>query len=318
LNLRIVFMGSPEYAVFPLQQLISNGHEILAVYTRRDKPGGRGRLPLTTPIKTFALSCNLPVIEVATLKSQESIERLSHIKPDTIVVAAFGQILPPPVLEIPCFGCINIHPSLLPRYRGASPVAAAILAGDDFAGVSVMRMDAGLDSGPVFSRAQIPVLPQDTTGSLTTKLFRTGARVLLEVLAVLPRGKFLPEPQNPDQASYSAEIIKEEGKIDWTLTANDIWRRVRAYQPWPEAYTRWKGKQLKIIETIPLPAEEPVPQIGQVMVPPSSQNRPKAAFGVGTGQGILGVIKVQLEGKRVMTADEFVRGQRDFIGSVLS
>jgi methionyl-tRNA formyltransferase len=313
--LRLVFMGSPEFAVSPLQQLILNGHQIAAVYTQPDKPAGRGRVSTAPPIKQAALAWNLPVVQEPTLKRPEAIDSLAGLRPEAIVVAAFGQILPPAVLGIPVYGCLNIHPSLLPRYRGPSPVPAAILAGDEFAGVSVMRLDASMDTGPIFSRAQIPVLPQDTAGSLTTRLFEIGARMLTEILAVLPEGKLMPEPQDPDQASYTGEITREEGKIDWKLSALEIWRRVRAYQPWPEAFTFWQGKQLKIIEAVPLLTQES-PEAGRVVARfPSTGSG--AVVGVGTAEGILGILRVQIEGKRPMTAAEFLRGQKDFVGSVL-
>ena len=314
--MRLVFMGSPEFAVPPLQHLILNGHQIAAVYTRPDKPAGRGRLPLAPSIKQAALSWNLPVIQEPSLKKAEAIDSLAILRPEAIIVAAFGQILPPAVLEIPSYGCINIHPSLLPRYRGASPVAASILKGDEFAGVSLMRLDAGIDTGSIFSQAQVPILSYDTTGSLTAKLFEVGARMLTEILAVLPGGGLIPEPQDPAKASYTVEITKQEGKIDWNLPALDIWRLVRAYQPWPEAYTFWRGKQLKIVEAIPH-TEEQSPEPGKVMALLPAWSPDETAFGIGTGYGILAVLKVQLEGKRTMPAAEFLNGQRDFIGTVL-
>jgi methionyl-tRNA formyltransferase len=316
LELRLVFMGSPEFAISPLNLLLLNGHHIAAVYTRPDKPAGRGRGPVAPPIKEAALSLNLPVIQVPSFKKPGAVEELARLKPEAIIVAAFGQILPPTVLDIPCYGCINIHPSLLPRYRGPSPVITTLLDGDEFAGVSVMRLDAGMDSGPVFSRSQIPVLSQDTASSLTAKLFEIGARMLLEVLAALPGGKLMPEPQNSAKVSTTREINKEDGQLDWKLPAMDLWRRVRAYQPWPEAYTSWQGKQLKIIEAIPLAGGE-TPEIGRVVALLPTFRTTDAAFGVGTGNGILGVLKVQIEGKRPMPAGEFLRGQRDFLGAVL-
>jgi methionyl-tRNA formyltransferase len=314
--LRLVFMGSPEFAVPALQLLVLNGHQIAAVYTRPNKPAGRGRALIAPPIKAAALSWNLPVIQVPGFKNPEAVEQLARLKPEAVVVAAFGQILPQAVLEIPCYGCINIHPSLLPQYRGPSPVAAAILAGDEMAGVSVMRLDAGMDTGPVFSQAQIPVLAHDTAASLTARLFQIGARMLLEVLAFLPSGRLIPEPQNAVGASYSRELTREDGRIDWKLTSVEIWRRVRAYQPWPEAYATWQGKQLKIIEAMPL-ERQPTPEAGRVVSLTPAAGQPQAAFGVGTGDGVLGVLKVQVEGKRAMSAEEFLRGQRDFMGSML-
>jgi methionyl-tRNA formyltransferase len=307
-------MGSPEQAVFPLGQLLLNGHRIAAVYTRPDKPAGRGRELLATSVKQAALAWKLPVVQVSSLKQPEAATQLAAFKPEAIVVAAFGQLLPQGVLDIPCYGCLNIHPSLLPKYRGASPVISAILAGDEFAGVSVMRLDAGMDSGPIFIRAQVPVLADDTAESLTPRLFRVGAQMLLEVLAELPSGKIAPEPQNNSLASYTSEIVREAGKTDWQRTATEIGRMVRAYQPWPEAYTFWQGKQITIKEAVPLPAVDNLAPGKVVSLP---QNSAGAAFAVGTGSGWLGITKLQIAGKKAMSSAEFLRGQRDFIGTVL-
>ncbi len=312
--MRIIFMGSPEFAIPPLEHLIFNGHEVAAVYTPPDKPAGRSREPVATAIKNAALSWKIPVVQVRSLKTPEAVKQMVEFRPEAIVVAAFGQILPQAVLELPCYGCLNIHPSLLPKYRGPSPVPSTILAGDEFAGVSVMRLDAGMDTGPIFSRAQISISPYDNSESLLIKLFQIGARMLAEVIEVLPWGKLMPEPQQEAEASYTKEIIKEEGRIDWQLSAVEIWRRVRAYQPWPGAYTFWMGKQLKIIEAFPMATEE-APQIGQVMSQQSMQD--PAVVRVGTGNGILCITRVQIEGKRTMSAGEFLRGQRDFMGAVL-
>ncbi|MBP1707362.1 MAG: fmt [Chloroflexi bacterium] len=314
--MRLVFMGSPEFAIPALQLLLINGHRLAAVYTRPDKPAGRGRAMIAPPVKAAALSWDLPVIQVSGFKKPEAVEQLAGLKPEAVVVAAFGQILPPAVLEIPSYGCLNIHPSLLPKYRGPAPVVATILAGDEMAGVSVMRLDAGMDTGPIFSQAQVPVLAQDTASSLTARLFQIGARMLLEVLAFLPSGSLIPEPQNAAAASYSREITREDGRIDWKLTTREIWRRVRAYQPWPEAYTTWRGKQLKIIGAWPLERRASAGP-GRVVSLEPTEGGLKASFGVGTGDGVLGVLKVQFEGKRALSAEEFLRGQRDFLGTTL-
>ncbi len=315
--MRIVFMGSPEFAIPPLQSLIFNGHDIAAVYTRPDRPGGRGRMPLAPPVKKAALLWNLQVVQVPGFKSPEAVEQLTRFRPEAIIVAAFGQILPQAVLDIPCYGCINIHPSLLPKYRGPSPVVSSILAGDDFAGVSVMKLDAGMDSGPVFSRAQVPILAHDTAGSLTSRLFKIGGWMVLDVLANASVRTLFPEPQNAAEATYTREITKEDGRIDWNFAAVEIWRQVRAYQPWPEAFTFWQGKQVKIIEAAPLTAKE-LPEPGRVLALSPGENLAGAAVGIGTGDGVLGVLTVQLEGKRAMAAEDFIKGHRDFIGSVLS
>jgi methionyl-tRNA formyltransferase len=289
-----------------------NGHQIVAVYTPPDKPAGRGLEPAPSPIKKAGQSWNLPVIQVSSLKKPEAVGQLAELKPEAIVVAAFGQILPPEVLAIPCYGCLNIHPSLLPKYRGPSPVPAAFLAGDAFAGVSIMLLDAGMDSGPIFARAQLPILPFDDAQSLLSKLFQVGGRMLTQVLSLLPEGRLLPEPQNGAEASYTSEVSKEVGKVDWSQPAASIWHKVRAYSPWPGAYTYWQGKKLKLIEVVALPGANG-PQPGLVVsLPP-----PTPGVGVVTGNGVLGVRRLQIEGKRVMSVEEFLRGQRNFIGSVL-
>jgi methionyl-tRNA formyltransferase len=309
--LRLVFMGSPQFAVPPLERLLLDKYPVAAVYTQPDKPAGRGRGRLASPVKQAAGARGLTVVQPASLKAAGVVEQLKDFKPDVIVVAAFGQILPESVLNVPRLGCINIHPSLLPRFRGASPVAATILAGDDFSGVSIMVMDKGLDTGPVLARAQIPVSPRDSTGSLTARLSGLGAQLLGEVLVGWGRGELTPQPQNEAEAIYCGPITKEEGEIDWRLSAVAIWRRVRAFNPWPGCYTRWRGKSLKIIGAAPLGGASPA-RAGEVVALSS-----KAGFGVGTGDGTLAISGVQLEGKKAMPADEFLRGQRDFIGAVL-
>lgn len=307
--MRIVFMGTPEFAVPCLEQLMLNQYRVVAVYTQPDKPAGRGRSLVSPPLKTVALTWKLPVVQPVSLKRPEVVAQLAGFHPDVIVVAAFGQILPQSVLDLPGYGCINIHPSLLPRFRGASPVAAAILAGDEFTGVSIILMEKGLDTGPILARAQIPISPQDTTGSLTAKLSQIAARLLQEVLVSWERGEITPQPQNEAEASYCSSISKDEGEIDWHLPAIDIWRRVRAFHPWPGCYTWWQGRRLKIIEAVPL-AEEKTVEVGRVVALTTG-------FGVYTGDGILRVLTVQLEGKRAMAATEFLRGQRQFIGTIL-
>ena len=310
--MRIIFMGTPEFAVPSLEHLVLNQYQVVAVYTQPDKLVGRGRHLAPPPVKRAALDWNLPVIQPLSLKKAEVVEQLAGFHPDVIVVAAFGQILPSSLLDLPPYGCINIHPSLLPRFRGASPVVAAILAGDEFTGVSIMLLDRGLDTGPVLARTQIPIAASDTTGSLTAKLSQIAGGLLQEVLVCWPGGELVPQPQNEAEATYSPQISKEEGEIDWHLPAVDIWRRVRAFQPWPGCYTRWQGRRLEIIEAVPMSAESAL-NAGEVV----ATGETEAVFGVCTGDGILGVLKVQLEGKRAMTAAEFLRGQRQFIGACL-
>ena len=310
--MRIIFMGTPEFAVPSLAGLISNGYQVVGVYTQPDKAAGRGRVVEESPVKKAALQHNLNVFQPVNMKSAETRAQLGDLKPDAIVVAAFGQILPPSVLEITPFGCINIHPSLLPKYRGVAPVPAAILNGDEFTGVSIMLLDKGVDTGPVLTSVHVPVLSQDTSCSLMEKLSHTGAQLLLDTLPGWFRKEIKPQPQNNADASYTKMLTKEVGEIDWKLPAVQIWRRVRAYQPWPGCYTRWQGKQFKILEAVPLAGEGTKESRTVVAVKDNT-----AAFGVATGDGILGVIKVQLEGKKVVTAKEFLNGQRQFIGAIL-
>jgi methionyl-tRNA formyltransferase len=314
--LRVVFMGSPEFAIPSLEGLVRDGYEVAAVYTRPDKPAGRGRNPAYAPVKAAALALGLPVVQPPKLRVPEVLAALAALRPDVVVVAAYGLLLPPEVLAVPRQGAINVHPSLLPRWRGASPVAAAILSGDEFTGVSIMLLDAGLDTGPVLSRAQVPVSPQDDAGSLTGKLARVGAALLNEVLAGWSRDEITPRTQDEAGATLCRPITKEDGEIDWHAPARDIWRRVRAFQPWPGGYTRWRGKKLDILEAWPLAAAGAF-QTGEI-VPLAVQPPPAGLdFGIATGEGVLGIARVRLEGKRDMTAAEFRRGQRDFIGARL-
>ena len=305
-------MGSPEFAVLPLQYLVRSRYHIVAVYTQPDRPLGRGQALGPSAVAGAATALGLSVVQPASLKEPEAVAELVNLRPDVIVVAAFGQLLPQSVLAIPRYGCLNIHPSLLPRFRGASPVAAAILAGNEFTGVSIMLMDEGMDTGPILARAQIPIFGVDTTGTLTAKLSRIGVQLLLEVLPRWLKGELTPQPQDEVLASYCRPISKEAGEINWRLTAASLWRQVRAYSPWPGSYAIWQGRRLKVIEVVPLPGAEGA-GVGQVVALSGGE----AAFGVTTGEGILGILKLQLAGKRVVGAADFLRGQRGFIGAQL-
>ncbi len=310
--MRVVFMGTPGFAVPSLQYLLLNQYQVVAVYTQPDRVAGRGRSLVASPVKRAAVDCKLPVVQPVSLKDAEVVAQLTDFHPDVIVVAAFGQILPQLVLDIPTYRCINIHPSLLPKFRGASPVAAAILAGSEFTGVSIMLMERGLDTGPVLARAQIPISAWDTNGSLTDKLSWVAARLLVDVLPRWVGGELAPQVQNEAESSYSGEFSKEDGEIDWKLPAVELWRRVRAFQPWPGCYTYWQGKQLRVIEAEPAPGDKSL-EAGQVV----TLDGKGATFGIGTGDGFLKVLRVQMEGKQPMPAADFLRGQRQFIGSKL-
>ncbi len=309
--LRLVFMGTPQFAVPSLEGLAAS-HSIAAVYTQPDRPAGRGRAPEASPVKKAALALGLTVEQPVSLRQAEAVARLAQYRPEVIVVAAYGLILPRAVLEIPLQGCVNVHPSLLPRHRGASPVATAILAGDEVTGVSIMLMDEGMDTGPVLAREKTAIAPDETTGSLTARLALIAARLLEDTLPRWARGEITPEPQNNAEATDCRPFAKAAGQIDWRLPAPEIWRRVRAYNPWPGAYTRWQSRQLKVLEAKPRDlAGEHRP--GEVVAIEGQSE----AFGVACGQGLLEVTRVQLEGKQAMAASDFLRGQRNFIGAVL-
>jgi len=310
---RLVFMGTPEFAVPSLEALMRGSYRVAAVYTQPDKKAGRGQRVVMCPVKQLAASRGLQVIQPDSLKVASAVDRLASFVPELIVVAAFGHILPPGVLALPKFGCLNVHPSLLPRYRGSSPIATAILQGDEVTGVTIMLMDVGLDSGPILSQTNVSISADDTTGSLTVKLAQAGAQLLMETLPSWLEGRIKPQLQEEGAASYTKVIAKGDGEVDWQLPAVELWWRVRAFNPWPGSYTWWRGKRLKLSKVVPLDAGksgEPGRVIAMALPAP-------AAIGVETGDGVLGLLWVQLEGKREMSAEEFIRGQRDFVGSLL-
>ena len=311
--MRVVFMGSPRFAVPSLGGLVRAHYDIVAVYTQPDRPAGRGRSVVAPPVKLAARAIGLPVMQPESLKSPEAVSQLAGFKPDVIVVCAFGQILTQAVLDVPPYQCLNVHFSLLPRHRGASPVAAAILAGDEYTGVSIQLVRVKLDTGPVLASAAVPVSPRDNTGTLTGKLSVVGAHLLDEALIGWFSRDREPRPQDDSKATYISRIKREEGKIDWRLTAPEIWRRVRAFNPWPGSYTVWQGKQLKILDVVPVSADA-APEPGQVVRLPGRET----VIGVGTGEGVLGILKVQLEGKKAMAAADFLRGHREFNGAILA
>ena len=307
--MRLVFMGTPEFAIAPLRNLVLNNYEVAAVYTKKDKPAGRGPEFSSSPVKQAAVSLGIPVVQSGSLRKPEAFAELASFSPDVIIVAAFGQILTPEVLALPRFGCINIHPSLLPRHRGTAPVVSTILAGDKWGGVTIMRVVEEVDAGPVFTRAQALVRDDDTTETLSDRLSFISAQMLVDILPSLERGEIRPQPQDGALANYFKPIVKEAGEIDWKLSALELWRQVRAYKPWPGSYTRFGGKVLKILEVWPVECEAPDP-IGTVVAL-------RKGCGVVTGSGILELRRLQIEGKQALAAPDFLRGQRGFVGSGL-
>lgn len=311
--MRIIFMGSATFATPSLQSLMSNKYDISAVYTQPDKKTGRGQQLMACAVKRYALSQGLKVVQPETFKDPAEVENLRALKPDLIVVAAYGQILPESVLQIPVYKCINIHPSLLPRYRGPSPVSAAILNGDDVTGVTIMLVEKKVDSGPVLAQKETKIADEDTTETLTEKLALLGAEMLIEVIPGWIEGKIQPKPQDESRASHTRMASKEDGRLNWELPAVQLWRMVRAYYPWPGCFTIWNNARLKVISAVPLP-DTGGGKAGEVIELPRGA---PARAGVRTGKGLLGLVKVQLEGKKEMPVADFVAGHRDFIGSVL-
>ena len=304
---RVVFMGTPQFAV-PTLEWLAKGYETVTVVTQPDRHSGRGRRLRPPPVKRAALRLGLPVWQPRTLRTSEAVAHLRELAPEVMVVAAYGQILRPKVLEIPPRGCINIHASLLPRYRGAEPVAAAILAGEEKTGVTIMLMDERMDTGPILAQRSIPITLDDTRASLTEKLAYVGAELLLETLPRWLDGEIKPQPQDEALASRAPLLKKGDGEIDWSRPAVVIERMVRAYAPWPGTYTHWQGQRLKVLRARSLHQQEG--EGGWVIETPEG-------VAVVTGEGALLLEEVQLAGKRAMSAEEFVRGQREFIGAHL-
>jgi len=311
--MKVVFMGSPAFATPALQALILNKYDIKAVYTQPDKKTGRGQRIAACAVKQFAAEAGLRVIQPESFRDPAEVEMLAGFKPDIIIVAAYGQILPETVLKIPPYKCINIHPSLLPRYRGPSPVATAILNGDTQTGVSIMLIERKVDSGPVIAQKAVDIKDDDTTGSLTGRLAETGAQLLVDTLPAWASGTIQPVAQDESQASHTRMERKEDGTLDWSWTAVQLWRKVRACNPWPGSYVEWMDARIKIMETVPLLAVEKG-TVGQVVELPRGE---VTRVAVRTGDGLLGLIRIQPEGKREMTAADFMVGHRNFIGSIL-
>jgi len=298
-QLRIVFAGTPEFAVPSLRALLDGPHGVLCVFTQPDRPSGRGRRLLPSPVKALALDRGIEVRQPLGLKGDREALDLASLRPDLLVVVAYGLLLPPRILAIPRLGCVNVHASLLPRWRGAAPIQRAIEAGDEETGVSIMAMDAGLDKGPVFLSRSVPIGSAETAGSLHDRLAEVGAAALMEALPGIEDGSLQPRPQDDSRATYAAKLTKHEAVVDWTLPAETIARRVRAFNPWPVAQTAWGKGALRIWMAEPRQDGEDAPP-GAVIA------ATRAGLDVRTGGGVLRVTELQAPGGRVMTAAEFV------------
>ncbi len=304
---KIVFMGTPEFAVPALQQLIAH-HAVIGVVTQPDRPAGRSRQLQQSPIKQLALQHAIPVFQPEKIRRAEAVEELRQWSPDVYIVAAFGQILPQAVLDIPPHGSLNIHASLLPRWRGAAPIQAAIRAGDAESGITIMKMDAGLDTGPMLTQRAIPLAPDETGQSLHDKLAQIGGELLIETLPGYLDGRIQPQAQDEALVTYAPQIKKEEGHINWQQPAEAIERLVRAFTPWPGTYTFWDGQMLKILSGT---TSDGHAAPGQVI-----QQHGQTA--IGTGSGLFHPTRLQLAGRGALSIEDFIRGRPDFSSAHLA
>ncbi len=311
--MRIVFMGTPEFALPSLRALVDKKYKIEAVVTQPDRPGGRGKKLRRSPVKVFAQRAGLPVYQPDGIRNPEFIEVLENLAPDVVAVAAFGQILPEKILDLPRYGCINVHASLLPAYRGAAPIHRAVMNGEKETGVTIMQMDAGLDTGDIILQHPLPIGPDDTTGDVHDSLAELGAKMLVEALVLIAGGKATLSPQDDAKASYAPALTREDEIIDWRQSAVEIKNRVRGLNPWPGARTVLGGKLLKVWRARPVAWEGDLyGKPGRVLW--TSEDR---GIIVETGNGVVSIEELQLQGKRRMSTSEFLRGNPVLPGTVL-
>lgn len=308
--LKIIFAGTPDFSVPCLNALLEARHQVVAVYTQPDRPAGRGRKLTASPVKQAALAAGLPVYQPKTLRDAQAVEALRSHGADLMAVVAYGLLLPQDVLDTPSLGCINVHASVLPRWRGAAPIQRAILAGDDESGVTIMRMEAGLDTGPMYLVRRLALDARETGGSLHDKLSGIGAAALVEALPGIADGSSVPEVQDDNLATYAKKLSKEEAIVDWNRPAVEIDRLVRAFDPWPVAQTAFAGGTLRLW------ASEPLATTGHKAAPGSVIAASKAGIDIATGEGALRIVRLQPPGKRPMSAAEFLNA-RSLDGEVL-
>ncbi len=306
--MRVVFMGTPDFAVPSLKALLEAGHKVAAVFTQPDRPAGRGKDLRPSPVKEAAQSLNLKVLQPERVKAVDAVQALRALKPECIVVVAYGQILSQEILSLPHWGCINVHASLLPAYRGAAPIHWAIMRGEPVAGVTTMQMDAGLDTGAMLLKAEYPIGAADTTGEVQDALAALGARLLVETLAGLEKGEVKPVPQ-AGLSSYASLLTREHERIQWQKRAGDIHNQVRGLNPWPGAYTTFKGETIKIWKTRFLEANT-----ADTGTPGQVLRIEDDGITVATGGGLVKLLEVQPAGKRRMAASDFFRGRHGSVG----
>ena len=314
--MRVVLLGSGSFTLPVLQALTEGVHELAAVVCQPDRRAGRGHTFTPPPVKVAAAELGVTLVQPENVNEEMSLSFLKSLEADVFVVAAYGQILRQRVLDLPKRGSLNVHASLLPRHRGAAPVAAAILAGDETSGVTIMEVVRALDAGPIVASSEEPVLPYDTTESLTGRLAERGAELLKSVLEPWFRGELIATPQDESQASYAPQIRREEARLDWHRPARELWRRTRAFIPWPVAFTTWQGLELRILEAEPLPSDAVEPQApGTVLATRPSDGVLRDSFAVETGEGVLAVKRLQQPGRRAQSGRDFLNGHRNLVGS---
>ena len=314
--MKIVYMGTPDFAVKPLHALAETDYEVAGVITQPDKPKGRGKTMLPTPVKEEALKHGFTVYQPVKVRDPEFLQVLKDLNPDIIVVAAFGQIIPKSILELPKYGCINIHASLLPKYRGAAPIQQAVIDGEKESGVTIMKMGTGLDTGDMISRAVVPLAADETGGSLFDKLADAGAKLLVETLPHIFDGTAVYEKQPEESPTpYAGMITKQMGMLNFEKSAEELERLVRGLNPWPSAFTFWNGKTLKVWESDVIKAEKIQ---SEKVIPGTVIKTDKNGIYVACGEDVLVLSQVQLEGKKRMDADAFLRGCHIEAGSIFT
>lgn len=299
--MKVIFMGTPDFSVGTLEELIRAGHEVVLAVTQPDKPKGRGKEMQFTPVKEVALKHGIPVFQPKKIRDVESIEELRKYPADVMVVVAFGQIVPKEVLEMTPYGCINVHASLLPKYRGAAPIQWSIIDGERVTGITTMQMDEGLDTGDMLLKTEVPISPKETGGSLHDKLAEAGAKLCVETLKALEEKTVVAEKQGETTTAYARMLDKKLGNIDWNNGAEEIERLIRGLNPWPSAYTMWEDKVMKIWEAEVVEGEEE-------SEPGTIVKVEKDGFFVQTGKGLLKITQLQIPGKKRMDAGAFLRG----------
>ena len=303
--LNIIFAGTPDFAARHLQALIASEHNVIGVYTQPDRPAGRGKKLTASPVKTLALEHNIPVFQPASLRKEPAQQELAALNADIMVVVAYGLILPKVVLEMPRLGCINVHGSILPRWRGAAPIQRALWAGDSETGVTIMQMDVGLDTGDMLLKTHLPIEDSDTSATLYDKLALQGPAALIDALSGLAKGELSPAPQDETLANYAEKLSKEEARLDWHKSAKQLWQEVRAFNPWPVSYFEHQGQTIKVWQTAFSPQHTD-------LAPGTVISASKKGITVATADGILTLLSLQLPGKKPLNASEILNGRAEW------